>query len=156
MIADADGSAKRIIVSDWIKNAPGSASIRDKTEMEDATERQRRQRELYDEWRSHMRVWDANGNGHLLSGEILKKNCRVKPLPSATNWMESQSLRKNWLSARGGRVTIRFEYIKYPSMRWWWTRWATRKIYVPFRRSLTGMILDNREFSRISRYPMES
>ena len=33
VIADADGSAKRIIVSDWIKNAPGSASIRDKTEM---------------------------------------------------------------------------------------------------------------------------
>ncbi|MFR3484429.1 MAG: hypothetical protein ACLTXL_13600 [Clostridia bacterium] len=106
VIADADGSAKRIIVSDWIKNAPGSASIRDKTEMEDVTNV--KGDESYTMNGDHMRVWDANGNDIYYQGDIEKE----LPVTIAIRYqLDGKPISAEELAGKSGRVTIRFEYI---------------------------------------------
>ena len=35
VLTGADGSVKKIIVSDWLKNEPGSASVADKSDLSD-------------------------------------------------------------------------------------------------------------------------
>ena len=139
VIADADGSAKRIIVSDWIKNAPGSASIRDKTEMEDVTNV--KGDESYTMNGDHMRVWDANGNDIYYQGDIEKE----LPVTIAIRYqLDGKPISAEELAGKSGRVTIRFEYIntQYEMVE---IDGQQEKIYVPFV-MLTGMILDNENF----------
>lgn len=142
VIADADGSAKRIIVSDWIQNALGSASIRDKTELEDVTNV--KGDETYTMNGDHMRVWDANGNDIYYQGDIEKE----LPVTIAIRYqLDGQPISAEELAGKSGRVTIRFEYTntQYEMVE---IDGQQEKIYVPFV-MLTGMILDNENFRNI-------
>ncbi len=142
VIAGADGSAKRIIVSDWIKNTLGSASIPDITEMEDVTNV--KGDETYSMNGDHMRVWDANGNDIYYQGDIEKE----LPVTMAIRFqLDGRQISAEELAGKSGRVTIRFEYTntQYDMVE---IDGQQEKIYVPFV-VLTGMILDNENFRNI-------
>ena len=142
VLVGADGSVKKIIVSDWIKNALGSASVADKTELSDIVNV--KGDESYSVNGDNMKVWDAEGNDIYYQGNIEKElpvDLRVsytldgRPIPVAE------------LAGKSGKVTIRYDYQN--------NQYSTvdidgkpEKIYVPFA-MLTGMMLDNDVFTNV-------
>lgn len=124
IIAGADGSADKIIVSDWIKNAllkDGSYTLDDNAQ-----------------------VWSE--------GEaVYAQRVVAEELPvtmSVSYQLDGQPIDPGELAGRSGRVTIRFdytnnqyEYVDIDGKR--------EKIYVPFA-MLTGMMLDNDQFTNVS------
>ena len=60
VLANADGSVKKIIVSDWIKNALGAATLTDAGNLKDVENV--KGDESYTLNQNNMRVWDAKGN----------------------------------------------------------------------------------------------
>ena len=71
VLVGADGSVKKIIVSDWIKNTLGSASVADKTELSDIVNV--KGDESYSVNGDNMKVWDAEGNDIYYQGNIEKE-----------------------------------------------------------------------------------
>ena len=69
-VAGADGSAKKIIVSDWIKNTAGSSSLDDSTELKDVTNVKGEQG--YTMNGDNARIWDAAGGDIYYQGSIEK------------------------------------------------------------------------------------
>ncbi len=67
VLAGADGAVQKIIVSDWIKNAVGTDKINDKSELGDV--QNVKGDESYTMNGDNMKVWDADGNDSLLSGQ---------------------------------------------------------------------------------------
>ena len=66
VLANADGSVQKIIVSDWLKNPAGANFINDISEL-DGIENVKGD-EAYTMNPNNMRVWDAKGQRYLLSG----------------------------------------------------------------------------------------
>lgn len=71
VLAGADGSVEKIIVSDWIKNALGSASISDKSELTNIENI--KGDESYTLNGDSMKVWDARATISTIRA-ILKRN----------------------------------------------------------------------------------
>lgn len=124
VIAGADGSVDKIIVSDWIKNAIG----------EDGSY-------TMDE---NAQVW-SEGDG-LYAQYVVEEELPVTL--SVSYRLDGQPIDPGDLAGRSGRVTIRFdytnnqyEYVDIDGQR--------EKIYVPFA-MLTGMLLDNERFTNVS------
>ena len=142
VIAGADGSVQKIIVSDWIKNTLGSASFSDQSELSDV--QNVKGDETYTMNGDHMRVWDAQGNDIYYQGNIEKE------LPvgmSVTYTLNGEAVSPSDLAGKSGRVTIRFEYTnrQYETVE---IDGKQEKIYVPFA-MLTGILLDNDVFTHV-------
>ncbi len=142
VLAGADGSVQKIIVSDWIKNTIGSTSVTDKSELTDTVNV--KGDESYTMNGDNMRVWDAQGNDIYYQGNIEKE------LPvdlSVTYKLNGQSISPDELAGKSGKVTIRFEYAnkQYETVE---IDGKQEKIYVPFA-MLTGMLLDNDVFTNV-------
>lgn len=141
VIAGADGSVQKIIVSDWLKNAAGLSSIEDKSELADA------ENVKGDETYSvsgDARVWDAQGGDIYYQGNIEKE------LPvnlSVSYTLDGRSISPAELAGKSGRVSIRFDYKnnQYENVE---IDGKTEKIYVPFA-MLTGILLDTDNFTNI-------
>ena len=105
VIAGADGSVQKIIVSDWIKNTLGSNTIRDKSELTDVENV--KSDESYTLGSDNTRVWDAQGNDIYYQGNIEKE------LPvglSVTYKLDGKTVSPAELAGKSGKVTIRFDY----------------------------------------------
>ena len=93
VIAGADGSVQKIIVSDWIKNSIGSAEISDRSEMKDAENV--KGNETYTMNGDNMRVWDAQGNDIYYQGNMEKE----LPVSLAVSYkLDGQSISPNELA----------------------------------------------------------
>lgn len=143
VLADADGSVQKIIVSDWIKNSVGSNSFSDKSELTDVENI--KGKESYSVNSDNMRVWDAQGNDIYYQGNIKKE------LPvdiSVTYTLDGKSISPEELAGKSGRVTIRFDYKnnQYETVD---IDGRQEKIYVPFA-MITGMMLDNDIFTDVN------
>ena len=141
VIAGADGSVKKIIVSDWLKNSLGEKTIGDSTALTNVVNV--RGNETFTD-NGGSRVWDAEGNDIYYQGNIDKE------LPVALKvsyTLGGQSISPDELKGKSGRVTIRydFENKQYETVK---INGKDEKIYVPFA-MITGMILDNDTFSNI-------
>ena len=68
VLAGADGSVEKIIVSDWIKNSVGSNSFSDKWELTNVESI--KGDESYTMNGDNMGVWDAQGNDNYYQGNI--------------------------------------------------------------------------------------
>ena len=142
VLAGADGSVDKIIVSDWIKNALGSASISDKSELTDIENV--KGDETYTMSGDSMKVWDAQGNDIYYQGNIEKE------LPvglSVSYKLDGKPVSAEEISGKSGKVTIRFTYDNH--------QFETveidgkkEKIYVPFA-MLTGVLLDTDTFTNV-------
>ena len=142
VLTGADGSVKKIIVSDWLKNELGSASVADKSDLSD-TENVKGD-ESYTINGDNMTVWDAQGNDIYYQGNIQKE------LPvglSVRYYLDGKSVSPEELKGKSGKVTIRFDYEnrQYETVQ---INGVNQRIYVPFA-MLTGMILDNDTFQNV-------
>ena len=71
VLANADGSVKKIIVSDWIKNGLNEKSLKDKTDLEDVKNVKGDESYVMDT--DNMRVWNADGADIYYQGTISKE-----------------------------------------------------------------------------------
>lgn len=142
VLTGADGSIKKIIVSDWLKNELGSASVADKSDLSDIENV--KGDESYTINGDNMTVWDAQGNDIYYQGNIQKE------LPvglSVRYYLDGKSISPEELKGKSGKVTIRFDYEnrQYETVQ---INGVNQRIYVPFA-MLTGMILDNDTFQNV-------
>lgn len=142
VLTGADGSVKKIIVSDWLKNELGSASVADKSDLSDIENV--KGNESYTINGDNMTVWDAQGNDIYYQGNIQKE------LPvglSVRYYLDGKSVSPEELKGKSGKVTIRFDYEnrQYETVQ---INGVNQRIYVPFA-MLTGMILDNDTFQNV-------
>ena len=142
VFAGADGTVKKIIVSDWIKNTLGSGSLSDRSELSDVVNVSGD--ESYTISGDNMRVWDAAGNDICYTGSIEK----ALPVDISVSYeLDGKSISSDELAGKSGRVSIRFAYRnnQYETVE---IDGKEEKIYVPFA-MLTGMLLDNDIFRNV-------
>ena len=142
VLAGADGSVQKIIVSDWIKNALNENSIADKSALSDIENV--KGNETYTLDGSNMTVWDAEGNDIYYQGSIEKE----LPVAMTVSYkLDGKSISADELAGKSGKVTIRFDYEnrQYETVN---IDGKNEKIYVPFG-MLTGMLLDSDTFRNV-------
>ncbi len=143
VLAKADGSVQKIIVSNWVKNTQGDNALNDVTELTNIENV--KGNETFTMGGGHSCVWDARGNDIYYQGEIDKE----LPVSMAVSYtLDGQSISPDQLAGRSGKVTIRFDYTnnQYEMVN---INGKQEKIYVPFA-MLTGLMLDNDVFSNVS------
>ena len=141
VLAGADGSVQKIIVSDWIKNALGAASITDSTGLSDIENVKGNESYTIS---GNAKVWDAQGNDIYYRGNIEKE------LPvgmTVTYTLDGKRVSADEIAGKTGKVSIRFDYDnrQYEMVK---IDGKEEKIYVPFA-MLTGMLLDNEHFRNV-------
>lgn len=142
VLAGADGTVDKIIVSDWIKNAMGSKQIFDKSILSDIENIKGDESYTIDE--QNLKIWDTEGN------DIYYKGTAKKELPvgvSVTYKLDGKTISPEKLAGKSGKVTIRFEY-ENRQFETVTIDGKAEKIYVPFA-MLTGILLDSDSFSNI-------
>ncbi len=141
VLANTDGSVKKIIVSDWLRNTQNSVAIEDKSELS-SIENVKGDEEHTDT--GSARVWDAEGNDIYYTGTIEKE------LPvdmEVTYTLDGKTVTASELAGKSGRVTIRYAYTnkQYENVT---IDGKMEKIYVPFA-MLTGMLVDSDTFRNV-------
>ena len=142
VIANADGSVSKIIVSDWIKNHEGSSTLTDKSNLKDVYNVKGDESFTLDG--SNARVWSANGKDIYCQGtsdEALPVDIKV------TYSLDGKTVSPDEIKGKGGHVVIRYEYTNniYETVE---IDGEKQRIFVPFA-MLTGMLLDGDNFSNI-------
>lgn len=141
VLANTDGSVKKIIVSDWLRNTQNSVAIEDKSELSSI------ENVKGDEGHTDTgsaRVWDAEGNDIYYTGTIEKE------LPvdmEVTYTLDGKTVTASELAGKSGRVTIRYAYTnkQYENVT---IDGKMEKIYVPFA-MLNGMLVDSDTFRNV-------
>lgn len=142
VLAGADGSVQKLIVSDWLQNGLGSKTISDKSDLTNIENV--KGDESYTINGDNMKVWDAQGN------DIYYQGNTTKELPvdmSVTYKLNGKTVSAEEIAGKSGKVTIRFDYEnrQYENVE---IDGKEEKIYVPFA-MLTGMMLDTDNFSNV-------
>ena len=143
VLAGADGTVQKIIVSDWIKNAMATDSLDDKTELSDIENI--KGDESFTLGGDNSCVWDAQGNDIYYQGNIEKE----LPVQMSVRYtLDGQAIAPEALAGQSGHVTVRFDYqnMQYEEVL---LDGKTEKIYVPFT-MLTGMLLDTEVFRNVT------
>ena len=143
VLASADGSVDKIIVSDWVRNTRGDALLSDVTELSGIENV--KGNETYTLGGENSCVWDARGNDVYYQGSVDKE----LPVTVAVSYaLDGRSVSPEELAGKSGRVVIRFDYAnnQYEMVS---INGTQEKIYVPFA-MLTGVLLDNDVFSNVS------
>ncbi len=143
VLASADGTVKKIIVSDWIKNTLKSSTLTDYSELENAENV--KGDESYTVSGENCRVWDAQGNDIYYQGNIDKE------LPvdlSVTYYLDGKAVSADEIKGKSGKVKIRYDYRnkQYETVN---IDGKDEKIYVPFV-MITGLMLDNDIFTNVN------
>lgn len=141
VMAGADGSTNKIIVSDWIRNAGQEKSLTDFTELKDVEAV--KNGESYTV-KGDNYVWDTDG------GDVYYQGTSDKELPltvTATYTLDGKELSAEEIAGKSGHVVIRysFEVKEYVTAE---IAGKKEKIAVPFT-VVTGMILDGQNFSNV-------
>ena len=142
VLARADGSVQKIIVSDWLKNSLDNAAVSDRSELTDVENV--KGDESYTMNGDDMRVWDAQGNDIYYQGNIEKE----LPVDLSVSYkLDGEPISADDLVGKSGRVTIRFDYQnkQYETVE---IDGKQEKIYVPFA-MLTGVLLDDDVFTNV-------
>lgn len=142
VIAKADGTPEKVIVSDWIQNAGKAKTIEDKSNLTDI--KNVKGEESYTINEDNSLTWAADGN------DIYYQGTGKTELPvgvSVTYKLDGKTVAPEDIEGKSGKVTIRFDYTnrQYITEK---IGGKEEKIYVPFA-MLTGMLLDNEDFSNV-------
>ncbi len=142
VIAGADGSPQKIIVSDWIKNPAGNATLEDGADLNSVVNV--KGDESYTINSDNMRVWNTEGNDLYTRGESGKE----LPVSLSIRYtLDGKAISPDELAGKSGKVAIRFDYTNN-QYEWVEIDGKKEKISVPFV-ILTGMVLDNEHFKNI-------
>lgn len=142
VLADADGEVKKIIVSDWLKNASGAEELTDRSQLINVENV--KGDEAYTVGQDDAWIWNAKGKDIYYQGNI------DKPLPvsiSVSYLLDGKEMTAEEMAGKSGRVTIRYDYTnnqyEYVDVNGVRTR-----IYVPFA-VVTGLVLDDNVFTDV-------
>ena len=133
VIADAAGNKQDVIVSEWLKNTDGEATIKDSSNLTDIENV--KGDETYTEENGEL-VWKADGNSIYYQG---KSEEQVPVEVKVTYYLDDQEITPDQLAGKSGKVKMRFEYVNNSK---------SGEVYTPFLMA-TGMILSNDKFSNI-------
>lgn len=143
VMAKADGSVDKIIVSDWIRNNKKATTVKDVAALADIENVKTDASFTLDS--DNMRVWQADGSDLYLQGT------GTEPLPvdlSVTYSLNGKVTTPEEIEGKSGKVTIRFDYTNnaYETVK---INGKEERIYVPFL-MMSGMILDGEKFSDVT------
>lgn len=141
VLADASGSVRQVIVSDWLKNAAGEDTLSDRSTLTDIENVEGEETFTAD---GETLTWSAAGN------DIYYRGNTDRELPvsvSISYRLDGEDISVTDLLGKSGRVTIRFDYEnhQYETVE---VNGKSEKIYVPFA-AVTGMLLDNDGFRNV-------
>lgn len=142
VIAGADGSVEKVIVSNWLKNPDGKTQLEDESNLEDIVNV--KGEEGYTINKDNMKVWEAGGQDIYYQGSSKE----TLPVEVAISYqLDGKTISAEELAGKSGKVSIRFDYTN--------NRKETVKVdgkdeemYVPFV-MVSGMILDNKNFTNV-------
>lgn len=142
VIADASGSAKKVIVSDWIENTTGADTFTDVSNLKDVENVKGDETFTINE--NNMYEWKAGGN------DIYYQGTSSEELPVGVNItykLDGKTVTPDSLAGKSGKVTMRFDYTnrQYEEVK---LDGKEEKIYVPFV-MMSGMMLDNDSFKNV-------
>lgn len=143
VMAKADGSVDKIVVSDWIRNNKKATTVKDVAALADIKNVKTDASFTLDS--DNMRVWQADGSDLYLQGT------GTEPLPvdlSITYSLNGKVTTPEEIEGKSGKVTIRFDYTNnaYETVK---INGKEERIYVPFL-MMSGMILDGEKFSNVT------
>ncbi len=133
IVANPDGSAKNVIVSEWLKNEDGAAVIEDASDLKDIENV--KGDETFTQNGDQL-TWQAEGK------DIYYQGTTDRELPvteKVTYFMDGKELTPEEMAGKSGKATIRFDYTNHEKT----TQVIDGKeheVYVPFT-VMTGMIL---------------
>lgn len=143
VLASADGTINKVIVSDWLKNPKNLDLLEDVSELDNIENV--KGYESYKINPDNMKIWEADGNDIYYQGTTNKE----LPVDVRISYkLDGKAVSAAELAGKSGRVTIRFDYKNNESQ----TVMIDGKketIYVPFV-MITGMIVDDSQFSNIT------
>lgn len=142
IVADANGQPKKLIVSDWLKNAGKAGKLNDVSELNDIENI--KGNESFTKNGGEC-VWDANG------ADISYRGTTQKELPvdvKVTYSLDGKVMTPEEIKGKSGHVTIRFDYDN-KAYREVVIDGKKEQMTVPFM-MLTGVILDDDRFTNIS------
>lgn len=100
IIADSEGTARKIIVSDWISNPEGKTELKDLSRLTNIEN-------VKDDQEFNGDVWYADGQDIYYQGES------EEPLPvnmKITYKLDGQKIDPDEIAGKEGHVSIRFDY----------------------------------------------
>ena len=141
VLADATGSVRQVIVSDWLKNAAGEDTLSDRSTLTDIENVKGEETFTAD---GETLTWSAAGS------DIYYRGNTDRELPvsvSISYRLDGEDISVADLVGKSGHVTIRFDYEnhQYETVE---LNGKSEKIYVPFA-VVTGMLLDNGSFRNV-------
>lgn len=141
VLAGNSGAVNKIIVSDWLKNRDGDASLLDASDLADIENVKGEEGFTLD---GQVLTWDAKGK------DIYYRGTADKELPVTITvrfLLDGEEIEPQELVGKSGRVTIRFDYQnnQYELKE---IGGQTQKVYVPFA-AITGLVLDNDHFTNV-------
>ena len=142
VMAEADGTVDKIIVSDWIRNNKAAATIKDVSSVSDIENVKTDASFTLDS--DNMRVWQADGKDLYLEGT----GTAALPVDlNITYTLDGKVITPEELAGKSGKVTIRFDYTnnQYENVE---INGKEERIYVPFM-MMSGMLLDGDKFSNV-------
>ena len=142
VLASADGSVQKIIVSGWVRNTLGSDTIQDVSQLSDIETV--KGNETFTLGGNNACVWDAKGNDIYYQGNLNKE---LPVTMSVSYTLDGQAISPDALAGKSGKVVIRFDYTNHESETVT-VNGQQETIYVPFA-MLTGLLLDNDVFRNV-------
>ncbi len=133
VVANADGSADNVIVSEWLKNRDKKATLEDVSDLKDIENV--KGNETFTQNGDKV-TWQADGN------DIYYQGTTDKELPitqKITYFLDGKEMSPEEIAGKSGKVTVRFDYtnnVKTTEI----VDGEEYEVYVPFT-VMTGMIL---------------
>ena len=135
LISDADGAVNKTIVSDWLKNTDGSATLEDTSDLQDIENV--KGDESFTKNGNDL-TWQADGNDIFYQGTTTKQ---APVSEKITYYLDGKEMKPDEIAGKSGKVTIRFDYTNNEKT----TATIDGKeedVYVPFT-VVTGMVLND-------------
>ena len=135
MIADADGTVNKTIVSDWLKNKDNADTLEDASDLKDIKNVKGDETFKQD---GDKVTWDAQGNDIFYQGTTDKEAPITQKI---TYYLDGKEIAPKDLAGKSGKVTMRFEFTNNEKT----TKTIDGKsadVYVPFS-VVTGMVLND-------------
>ncbi len=142
VIADANGAAKKIIVSDWLKGVDTKGKVKDVSNLKDV--KNVKGDETYTVNEDNAYEWAANGD------DIYYQGTGTTELPvklKLSYKLNGKNVSADEIAGKSGKVTIRIDYENTQKEKVK-INGKTEEVNVPFL-MLSGMILDNDNFKNV-------
>ena len=142
VLADADGTSNKVIVSDWLSGSAGNEAVTDVSDLTDIEVVKGNSTMTED---GAKKVWNVSDGDVYYRGN---SNAEVPVAVHVTYFLDGKEISAKDIAGKSGTVTIRFDYENRKSETVMIDGTETT-VYVPFV-MITGALLDSETFSNVS------